>query len=94
MSLKMQVNLISPSLQKIARDISKLPEEAHDYWVSITPIKTGNARRRTSLQGQTINADYNYAVPLDKGHSKQAPNGMSKPTEKFIEKKLKSKIRK
>lgn len=94
MSLKMQINLISPSLQRIARDISQLPKEAHDYWVSITPIKTGNARRRTSLQGQTINADYPYAGPLDRGHSRQAPNGMSKPTEKFVEKKLKSKIRK
>lgn len=72
------------SLTGVAKRMSNLPKDAYEYWKSITPIRTGNARRRTRLQGTTIKANYNYAVPLDKGHSKQAPRGMSEPTDKYI----------
>jgi len=71
-----------------------LPKEAYDFWRSVTPIRTGNARRRTRLQGNKIKANYNYAVPLDNGHSSQAPEGMSKPTERFIIKRLQKIMRK
>jgi hypothetical protein len=46
------------------------------------------------LKGATINAAYPYAVPLDEGLSKQAPRGMSKPTEQYLERILDKKIRK
>lgn len=85
---------MTASLAKIQQQLSTLPQEAYAYWVSITPKKTGNARRRTRLRGDTIDAAYPYAVPLDEGRSKQAPTGMSKPTEKYIERSLKRKIRK
>jgi len=94
MKIKVTKNKISPSAGKIKARIKLLPKEAYDFWKSVTPIKSGNARRRTRLQGSTIKANYNYAVPLDRGHSKQAPKGMSKPTEQFIRKRLKTKIRK
>tara|TARA_R110000803_G_scaffold190399_1_gene252965 strand:- start:2219 stop:2506 length:288 start_codon:yes stop_codon:yes gene_type:complete len=91
---KVTKNKIKPSLGKITVKLNAMPSEAYEYWKSITPIRSGNARRRTRLQGTKIKANYNYAVPLDDGYSRQAPDGMSKPTEKFIEKLAKKAIRK
>lgn len=94
MAVKITRNNISPSLGKIQVKLKALPKEAYQFWKKITPIDTGNARRRTRLQGRKIKANYNYAVPLDKGHSKQAPQGMSKPTEKYIDQRLRRIMRK
>jgi hypothetical protein len=44
------------------------------------------------LQGSKIKANYNYAVPLDEGWSRQAPRGMSKPTEEFIKRRISRQI--
>lgn len=85
---------LSPSLDKLQKNISNLASDAYKNWVSITPIKTGNARRRTRLDKDTINANYPYAVPLDEGHSKQAPKGMSKPTERYIQQRMRAIMRK
>lgn len=97
MSVELKVNTITSSLRKIQRKMSKLPAEAHKEFVKNTPVKTGNARKRTKLQGNNIKAQYPYAEVLDKGRhmtsrgmrgSDQAPEGMSKPTEDFIEKRI------
>lgn len=85
-------NTMGPSIGKIVARFEKLPNDAYQYWKSITPIASGNARRRTRLQGSKIKANYNYAVPLDNGHSSQAPRGMSKPTEQFVRNKIKRSI--
>ena len=80
-------------LKAVQKQLANLPTEAYQYFKRITPVDTGNARRNTSLQGRTIHARYDYAEVLDKGRhmtskgmrgSKQAPQGMSKPTEQFI----------
>jgi hypothetical protein len=71
-----------------ALDPNTLAREAYDYFRGITPIARvngGNARRSTRLQGDEIQADYPYAQRLDDGYSPQAPKGMTKPTEKFIQ---------
>lgn len=94
MPVRITKNTMSPSLGRITAKIDKLPKEAYDYWKSVTPIKTGNARRRTRLQGSKIKANYNYAVPLDQGRSRQAPEGMSKPTERFLIRQLRKIMRK
>lgn len=74
-------------------------QSAYKHFVSTTPVgdpstwksapppnyKPGNARRNTKLDKDVIVADYPYAERLDKGWSKQAPKGMTEPTEKFIE---------
>lgn len=88
MPVKVTKNTMSPSLGKIVAKVEKLPNEAYKFWKNITPRRTGNAKRRTRLQGNKIKANYNYAVPLDQGRSKQAPEGMSKPTERFIKAQL------
>lgn len=64
--------------------LSALPptvvKKTYDYFVSITPKRSGNARRSTKLENNTIDADYAYAERLDQGYSKQAPRGMSDPS--------------
>jgi hypothetical protein len=97
MSVTLQVNTMSASLKRIQRKLDKLPKEAYDVFKKSTPVKTGNARRNTKLKGDTIEANYQYAQVLDKGRhmttrgmrgSEQAPQGMTKPTEEFIKKRV------
>ena len=76
-------------LKRVQTEVKKIPQDAYNYFVSITPIDTGNARRKTNLKGTTIEADYPYAERLDTGWSKQAPQGMVKPTERFIKDRVK-----
>jgi len=92
MAVRITKNNITPSIGKIQKRFDQLPRDAYNYWKGITPIKTGNARRRTRLQGSKIKANYNYAVPLDKGRSIQAPKGMSEPTEQFIRNEIEDRI--
>lgn len=85
---------MSASLERIQQRLDLLPAQAYKYWVSVTPVRTGNARRKTKLRGDTIDANYQYAVPLDQGWSRQAPEGMSKPTENYIKREMRSTLRK
>lgn len=94
MTVRQISETMSKSLARIQQDLEKLPRKAYDYWVGITPIRTGNARRKTRLRETTIQAQYPYATPLDEGHSRQAPKGMSKPTDTFIRKELSRIMRK
>ncbi len=79
---------MSSSLKRIQKKLAQVPKEAFKEFVSDTPIRSGNARRKTKLKGQTIVADYPYAKRLDEGYSKQSPDGMTKPTEAFIKKRV------
>lgn len=83
---------ITKQLRKDQKFLQNLPQEAYNYFVAQTPIRTGNARRSTDLKGNTIVADYAYAGRLDTGWSKQAPQGMTKPTERFIDREINKKI--
>jgi hypothetical protein len=85
---------ITPSLKNNAARLGNLARAAYDFWVQETPVRSGNARRRTRLQGDTIRADYDYAQPLDQGSSSQSPQGMSRPTLDFVRRRLKTIIRK
>jgi hypothetical protein len=94
LSVKLVANNLTPSLRRIKGALDKLPAEAHRVFKDETPIKTGNAKRRTRLQGEAIKADYDYATQLDAGKSRQAPEGMSKPTEEYITKRIRAIMRK
>jgi hypothetical protein len=59
--------------------------EAHRYFKSITPVRTGNARRNTFKTAEGVDANYPYAARLDEGYSRQAPRGMSDPTIEHME---------
>lgn len=91
---------MSGALKKF-KDLAKLKHEvmepAADFFIKSTPVRTGNARSRTFLDAgnQKIEADYSYASVLDAGRgyrdgrmrgSMQAPDGMSKPTIKYLTK--------
>lgn len=81
-------NNISNYVKDIKKDIEKIPKEAYLEFVQLTPIDKGNARKRTTLKGDVIVANYPYAQRLDEGSSKQAPKGMTMPLEKWLEKRL------
>jgi hypothetical protein len=83
-------DLMTGELKAIRQQLKKVPQEATQEFKALTPIRSGNARRRTYLQGDTIRAAYPYAEKLDEGYSKQAPRGMTTPWELWLEKKLKS----
>lgn len=81
---------IQQMTKRIKRDLAKYPKEAEAEFKSLTPIRSGNARRHTNLRGNDkIVADYAYAERLDDGYSKQAPRGMSIPFEKWVRQKVK-----
>jgi regulator of replication initiation timing len=94
MSIKLSVDNLTPSVNKIQRQLGRLSQDAYKVWKDNTPIRTGNARSKTKLSGNTIEANYPYAKRLDEGYSKQSPKGMVAPTEKFIREEIKRILRK
>jgi|TARA_B110000908_G_C10172120_1_gene411391 hypothetical protein len=83
--IKKLTNNISPRLNRTQKLLDAIPKKAHMKFKTVTPIKTGNAKRKTDFNGtDTISGNYNYANRLNEGHSKQARNGMTAPTIDFI----------
>jgi len=76
---------------QVAKNVAK---RGYEYFKSITPVQTGNARRNTKLNDTTIEANYNYADRLDQGYSKQAPKGMTEPTINKMDKYLDEEVKK
>jgi len=89
MDVKITEN-ISAYCDQVRRELQQLPQEAFEYYRSITPIRSGNARRRTQLRGTTIQPQYAYAERLDQGWSRQAPQGMTQPTQAFIDRRVRT----
>ena len=91
-------NDITAMSDRIRRELKAYPQQAETEFIHLTPIKTGNARRKTRLVNSTeIHADYQYADVLDAGRhmtpkgmrgSTQAPRGMTKPFLDWAKKKL------
>lgn len=75
-------------LKSVQQQIQNLPTEAYNYFRSITPVDTGNARNNTTLNGNVIEGNYPYAQRLDQGWSKQARRGMTRPTQEFIKRRV------
>jgi hypothetical protein len=76
---------ITKDINKRLGNLDSLSKEAHQEYVNLTPVDKGNARRKTTLKGKTIQANYPYATRLDEGWSKQAPKGMTEPFEKWLQ---------
>ena len=63
-----------------------LPEFAEAAMKKNTPYASGNARRNTNLQGNTVVANYPYAQRLEDNWSSQTQGeGIIAPTEKMIQ---------
>lgn len=89
MTVKQTKDTITPSIAKMRAALQQLPQKAYDVWVKNTPVRTGNARRKTRLRSTVIEAQYPYAQRLDDGYSKQSPKGMTEPTQKFVDREMK-----
>lgn len=89
MSVKKTKDAITPDIARIRNELKALPKDVYNFWVGITPIDSGNARRKTKLAGNVIHANYAYANKLNEGYSKQAPKGMSEPTTVYLDKQIK-----
>lgn len=86
---------ITRELTSIEKKLAAYPQEAHDKFVELTPIRSGNARRHTQLKNNNrIEANYPYKERLDQGSSRQAPKGMTDPFLKWANAKIKSIFRK
>ncbi len=87
-------------VNKLFKQLSGLPVEtmkkAFPFLKSETPIRSGNARRKTTHQSNSlkIRSKYGYAGRLDEGWSRQAPDGFTDPTIDFIEDYISNQIRK
>lgn len=77
---------ITKSIQKKVKQLNQVPGQAYTFFKAHTPIRSGNARSKTVLKKDTIVGAYPYAKRLDNGWSRQAPDGMSKPTEAYVKK--------
>ena len=94
MSIKVKLDRLTPSLSRLQARIPTAVQDTYKYFVSVTPKDTGRARNSTKLRGTTIDANYPYAQPLNKGWSRQAPQGMTVPTIKFLQRLLRRIVRK
>lgn len=73
-------------------DENALTKIAYNYFKQITPVKSGNARNKTTSSGNEIRAAYPYAKRLDNGYSKQAPDGMVRPTVDYLNSYIKKQL--
>lgn len=69
-------------------DFQDICDEAFDHIVEITPVDEGYCQSRwentSAYPTLTFENDCDYAEYLDDGWSKQAPNGMTRPTLSFV----------
>lgn len=71
---------IKGRLKDLDRAVGRIRDYAADEFRKTTPIRTGNARSKTSRIRKGVEAAYPYANRLNEGYSSQAPDGMTKPT--------------
>lgn len=89
----------SGAIARRLREIEKntqpevLARVAIETFIEFTPKRSGNARDKTRLKGDTIHANYAYAARLDQGYSKHKGGvGMTEPTVKAIQNYLETKV--
>jgi hypothetical protein len=83
--IKVDSKAVEKMLDKFEDMGPAVMKESGKFFKQKTPIRSGNARSRTKTSGTKIEAKYGYAARLDEGWSRQAPKGMSEPTEKDID---------
>lgn len=74
--------------------LDDLPEFAEKTMKSNTPIRSGNARRNTNLQGNIVTANYPYAERLENNWSPQTRGqGIIDPTERAIQREVDQRLK-
>lgn len=89
----MKVNIIiddkmTKDLKIKDKQLELVIDDTYKFFRAHTPIKTGAARRSTVLKNNIIEGNYDYAQSLDSGSSKQAPDGMTKPTQAYFKSRI------
>lgn len=101
-TMKIKIQVDDGDFRKELRDIEgymnkDVPRKAYTHYRNLTPVRSGNARNKTKYRSgsdeHVISANYPYAVRLDRGWSDQAPDGMSEPTQDYIESLVNSRLR-
>lgn len=101
-NIRISRNLMTPALKKIQADLNNLPKELEKKMIDLTPIDTGNARKKTRLVNKRIQAAYAYAKVLDRGRhmtrrgmrgSNQAPQGMTRPLREWYKQRIRQLLR-
>ena len=87
MSAKIVVD--ARQFDRLMKELQEVPAESmrqtYRYYKNATPIRSGNARRKTIRPSDTvILSDYAYAGRLDEGWSKQAPNGFTEASSNHL----------
>jgi hypothetical protein len=86
---KVNLTQFNKQINQALHAFDDLPEFAEKTMQKNTPIRSGNARRNTNLQGNTVVADYAYAQRLEDNYSPQTRGqGIIAPTEKEIQKEV------
>ena len=87
---------ITKRLNKVLSVVNSnnISNEAYKKFISVTPVRSGNAKRKTTKSGNSIDANYAYAGVLDKGRhmtnrgmrgsEQHGGKGMSEPTIEHI----------
>jgi hypothetical protein len=60
--------------------VKEIVEDVNTTIVSLTPVKSGNARRGWKKTANSVENDVPYIGRLEAGSSRQAPRGMIMPT--------------
>lgn len=93
MSVKVNRKDFDKLLKQLPRGSNKAWRDTGDFYKDITPIDTGNARKRTRTTNNKIKANYAYADSLDSGWSDQAPRGMTDPSLEYYEEQITKMVR-
>jgi len=92
--VKVDLTQFNKQMNQARHALDGLPEFAEKTMQSNTPIKSGNARRNTNLQGNTVTANYAYAQRLEDNWSSQTQGqGIIAPTEREIQKEVDRRIK-
>lgn len=101
MQIKVKKSDVMTALNQAIKIPDDVWQDAGQVFKTSTPVKTGNARRRTSTSRTAIRADYPYAGVLDAGRgyrdgqlrgSEQAPDGMTQPTLEYIDREIQRRL--
>ena len=91
---KVNLQQFSQQMARARSALDDLPEFAETTMKAKTPIRKGNARRNTNLQGNTVTANYPYAQRLEDNYSPQTKGqGIIAPTEAAIQREVERRLK-
>jgi hypothetical protein len=92
--VKVNLTQFNRQMSKALNALDDLPEFAQKEMRANTPRRSGNARRNTNLQGNTVTANYAYAQRLEDNYSPQTEGrGIIAPTEQAIQQEVNRRLK-